>query len=62
MQLDRAQILFDEINVDDDEQASQFVVNINGGNRTVPTVVFSDGSTLTNPSLRDVQNRLDSLA
>ena len=30
----------------------------NGGNQTVPTLVFSDGSSATNPSLRDVQVRV----
>jgi mycoredoxin len=31
---------------------------VNGGNRTVPTVVFPDGTALTNPTVRDVQAKL----
>jgi mycoredoxin len=31
---------------------------VNGGNRTVPTVVFPDGTAVTNPTLRDVKERL----
>ena len=40
--------------------------SVNGGNQTVPTVRYSDGSTATNPSLARVEaalvgssNRLD---
>ncbi|MGA0184740.1 MAG: NrdH-redoxin, partial [Candidatus Nanopelagicales bacterium] len=35
-----------------------FVESRNDGNQTVPTVVFPDGSTATNPSLADVTSRL----
>jgi mycoredoxin len=34
----------------------------NAGNQTVPTLRFDDGSTLTNPSLREVQEKLATLA
>ncbi|HVF20543.1 MAG TPA: NrdH-redoxin, partial [Mycobacteriales bacterium] len=27
-----------------------FVMGVNGGNRTVPTVLFPDGTALTNPT------------
>jgi mycoredoxin len=30
----------------------------NGGNQTVPTVLYSDGSTQTNPSIAEVTKRL----
>ena len=33
---------------------------VNGGNQTVPTVVFPDGSAATNPSLAQVRDRLAS--
>ena len=33
-------------------------MSVNGGNRTVPTVVFADGTALTNPSLTEVQAQL----
>jgi mycoredoxin len=38
------------------------VQEANGGNQTVPTVKFADGSTMTNPSLRDVQGKLAELS
>jgi mycoredoxin len=57
-QLDRAGIPYTEINVEEDPDAADVVVKVNKGNRTVPTVVFPDGSTATNPSLAEVQSRL----
>jgi mycoredoxin len=33
-------------------------MSVNGGNRTVPTVVFPDGSALTNPSIAEVKAQL----
>lgn len=38
--------------------AAVLVERINGGNRTVPTLVFPDGSAATNPSLDEVRARL----
>jgi mycoredoxin len=35
-------------------------MSVNGGNQTVPTVVFPDGTALTNPSLNEVKERLAS--
>ncbi len=37
---------------------SGYVANVNGGNQTVPTVKFPDGSALTNPSLSQVKAKL----
>ncbi|MDM7854188.1 mycoredoxin [Cellulomonas alba] len=57
-QLASAGIGYTEIDVEDHEDAASLVESINGGNRTVPTVVFPDGSAATNPSLAEVQARL----
>ena len=56
-QLDRVGIAFAVVDIEQDPAAAELVMSVNGGNRTVPTVVFPDGSALTNPSLRDVQKR-----
>jgi mycoredoxin len=40
---------FESINIEESEEAAQFVMSVNGGNQTVPTVVFPDGSVETNP-------------
>jgi mycoredoxin len=49
---------FAEVNIEVDEQAADIVMNANGGNRTVPTLVFADGSALTNPSIDQVKAQL----
>jgi mycoredoxin len=61
VQLDREGIRYSEIDVDRDPAAAEYVRSVNGGNRTVPTVVFPDGTAATNPSLTEVKARLESL-
>jgi mycoredoxin len=53
---------FAEVNIETDEQAADVVMQANGGNRTVPTLVFADGSALTNPSIDQVKAQLDKQA
>lgn len=60
-QLNREQIPFDEVDIEQQPEAAELVASLNGGNRTVPTLVFSDGSAMTNPSLREVTAKLASL-
>jgi mycoredoxin len=47
-----------EIDIESDPAAAEFVMSVNGGNQTVPTLKFADGSTLTNPSARDIKAKL----
>ena len=61
-QLDREGIEFTVINIEKDEAAAEFVMSVNRGNQTVPTVRFPDGTTLTNPTIVDVKAQLDSAA
>jgi len=51
-------ISYDEVDIEQDAAAAEFVGSVNGGNRTVPTVKFADGSTLTNPSAGEVKAKL----
>jgi mycoredoxin len=51
-------ISFDQVDIEQDPAAAEFVGSVNGGNRTVPTVKFADGSTLTNPSAAEVKAKL----
>ena len=57
-QLDRAGVSYSEVNIEEVEGTAELVAAMNGGNQTVPTIVFPDGSTATNPSLADVRSRL----
>jgi mycoredoxin len=51
-----------EVDIEQDPAAAEFVMSVNGGYQTVPTVVFPDGSALTNPSAAVVKERLQELA
>ena len=57
-QLDRVGIDYDVIDIERHPDAAEFVMSVNDGNQTVPTVVFPDGSVMTNPSVIQVQDRL----
>lgn len=57
-QLDREGIGYDEVNIENVPEAAQIVERVNGGNQTVPTVLFPDGSAATNPSLIQVKATL----
>ncbi|MEJ3656692.1 mycoredoxin [Actinomycetes bacterium KLBMP 9759] len=58
LQFEQAGITYEEIDIERDPAAAKFVEGVNGGNQTVPVVLFPDRSTATNPSLREVQARL----
>jgi mycoredoxin len=47
-----------EVDIERDEAAAEFVMSVNGGNQTVPTVLFPDGTVLTNPSVAQVKAQL----
>jgi mycoredoxin len=57
-QLDRAGIGYREVDIESEPAAADLVMSLNNGNATVPTVVFPDGSSATNPALVEVQRRL----
>jgi mycoredoxin len=57
-QLNRAGIEFTEIDIEQVPDAAKLVETINNGNQTVPTVVFPDGTAMTNPSLAQVAEKL----
>lgn len=57
-QLAREGIELTEIDIERDPAAARFVMDANGGNATVPTVVFPDGSVATNPSAKEIKRRL----
>lgn len=57
-QMAREGIEFTEIDIEHDPEAAAFVESVNGGNQTVPTVVFDDGTAMTNPSIKQVKAQL----
>src|SRR5262249_1960554 len=56
-----AGISFTEVDIEHDPAPAEFVSSVNNGNRTVPTVKFADGSTLTNPSGAQIKQKLAEL-
>ena len=61
-QLDREGIDFEIIDIEQHPDAAETVEQVNGGNQTVPTLLFTDGSTQTNPSVAQVKEKLAELA
>jgi mycoredoxin len=57
-QMTREGIEFVEVDIERDPAAAELVEQVNGGNQTVPTLVFPDGSAAANPSIKDVKARL----
>ncbi|MET1132106.1 MAG: NrdH-redoxin, partial [Aeromicrobium sp.] len=44
--------------IEQDPASADIVEKANGGNQTVPTLVFADGTALTNPSVAQVKEKL----
>ena len=64
----RSKRLMDSLNVDytiidveADPLASEKVIEINGGQRSIPVIVFPDGSHMTEPSDIDLKAKLELL-
>ena len=57
-QMEREGIRWTEVDIEHEEGSADFVMSINGGNQTVPTLLFPDGSAATNPSIAEVRDRL----
>jgi mycoredoxin len=61
-QMDREGIAYDVVDIERVPEAAFTVEQANQGNQTVPTLIYSDGSAQTNPSVRDVKAKLASLS
>jgi mycoredoxin len=57
--LDKQNVPYEYINIVTNRKAAAIVEQINGGNRSVPTIVFPDGSTLTEPSNDQIEAKLN---
>lgn len=60
--LDSHKISYHHIDVEADANASEKVIEINGGMRSIPVIVFPDGSHLTEPSDNELKAKLESLS
>ena len=59
--LTQSKVKFKYIDIHQDSAAAARVRAINNGNESVPTLVFPDGSTLTEPSVGELKSKLESL-
>lgn len=59
--MDENKVNYNYIDVEADASASEKVIEINGGMRSIPVIVFPDGSHLTEPSDNDLKAKLVSL-
>jgi hypothetical protein len=45
--------------LENDPEATEFVVQINNGSRSVPTIIFPDGSILVEPSWEELRQKFN---
>jgi len=57
-QLIQKGIEFDWINIDEDKAGREFVMEVNNGYRSVPTIVFPDGDVLVEPSAAELEKKI----
>lgn len=60
--LDSNNVEYNYIDVEADETASEKVIEINGGQRSIPVIIFDDGTHMTEPSDNDLKAKLESLS
>ena len=58
--LDQQGVAYQWIDIDSDEQARRYVLEVNDGMRIIPTIVFQDGSILVEPSGVELATKLRS--
>jgi mycoredoxin len=53
-------VTYDWVDITEDEKAAAYVEQVNGGYKSVPTILFPDGSTLVEPSNAALQKKIES--
>jgi mycoredoxin len=59
--LDENSVAYNYIDVETDTSASEKVIEINGGMRSIPVILFPDGTHLTEPSDNALKEKLEAL-
>ena len=60
--MDEKGVAYEYINVEEVDGAADKVKEINGGAQSIPVIVFSDGTHLTEPSDNDLEAKLKALS
>jgi mycoredoxin len=61
-QLAREGISYEIVDIEQVPEAAKIVESVNDGNQTVPTLVYADGTAMTNPSVIQIKEKLAALA
>ena len=56
--LSRHNVPFTWVDIENDEKALEYVLEVNHGYQTVPTIIFPDGSVLVEPSNIELEKKL----
>ena len=59
--LNKLNVAFNEINVDLNEDANEYIKTLQVNQRRIPTIVFEDGSFLDQPSDVELENKINEL-
>lgn len=59
--LDKQAVNYEWIDINLDQTAQKFVAEVNSGNLSVPTILFPDGTTLSEPSNAELRSKLDQI-
>ena len=57
--LDRFGISYQKINIDQDQDATDFVIKTNNGKQIIPKIIFPDNSKLVEPSNKQLADKLN---
>ena len=57
--LDRNDVVVEKINIDGDSEAREVLIRLNEGYASVPTLLFPDGTKLTEPSYSQIRKKLE---
>ena len=57
--MDENKVNYDWVNVDEETEFIEYILEVNNGERRVPTIVFPDGSVLVEPSNRELAAKLE---
>jgi len=59
--LDSNNVAYEYINIEEDAAATEKVIEINGGMKSIPVIIFEDGTHMTEPSDNDLKAKLEAL-
>jgi mycoredoxin len=59
--MDKFKVSYDWIDVDKNKEGEEYVKSVNNGFRSIPTLLFPDGSTLVEPSSKKLEDHVRAL-